>query len=208
VNIHNHERTLALAGVMQAAGLVNQIARGRWIDQQIITSSVESLFVFTPKNVLNVFGDDINNLQFGLRRLTTFFPKPDRQHDGEVANYLFGTILLSRMVEQDKERMQKISHELELLAQGRPTGNIDEEQLYAKLAQIYMENVSTLKRRIHVVGSRDILQQTREINSIRALLLAALRSAILWHQVGGRIWHLWWKRQKIVDLAHELLVGH
>lgn len=206
MSIHNHERTLALAGVMQASMLVNQVARGRWTDQHIISASIESLFVFNPKNVLEVYGNDIDHLQFGLRRLTTFFPKPDKQHDGELANYLFSTILLARLLLQDKPRLERLSTGLEQIQRSHQFDpNKDEEELYAKIAQLYVTDISTFKRRINIVGSREILQQPREVNTIRALLLAAIRASILWHQVGGRLWHLWWKRSKLVDSAHELL---
>jgi high frequency lysogenization protein len=208
VSIHNHERTLALAGIVQACGLVNQIARGRWVDYKIVNTCVNSIFVMEPQDILNVYGGQINNLQFGLRRLTTFFPKPDKQHDGELANYLFGTILLSRLLQQDKIRLQKLSTAIAETQRHYLVNTStaqQHEELLAKLAQIYTEYISTFKRRIHIVGSREILQQQSEINTIRTLLLAAIRAAILWHQVGGRLWHLWWKRQKLVEIAHELI---
>lgn len=206
MSIHNYERTLALAGIMQAALLVNQTARGRWTDQHIISASVESLFVFNPKSVLAVYGNDIDHLQFGLRRITTFFPKPDKQHDGELANYFFGTVLLSRLLQQDTIRLEKLRSGLEQIdQQRRQDKQMGEEDLYAKIAQLYQENISTYKRRIHIVGSKEILQQPREVNTIQTLLLAAIRAAILWHQVGGRLWHLWWRRHKLVESAHQLL---
>ncbi|HLR87578.1 MAG TPA: DUF489 family protein, partial [Wenzhouxiangella sp.] len=42
---------------------------------------------------------------------------------------------------------------------------------------------------------------------VRAILLAGLRSAILWHQVGGRQWQLIFRRGKMLQEARSLLTA-
>jgi len=205
MTIHTPDRTLALAGIMQTSALVNHIARGRWSDPGAFTTSLNSIFIMEPTNTLNVYGDHIINVQFGLRRLTSFFPKPDKQHDSELASYLFGTILLAKILQSDKQRLENLVNAITQLDKQRQTLVLNEDQLTERLAQIYMDHVSTLKRRIHILGNREILKQPQEVNRIRALLLAGIRSAILWQQVGGRLWHLWWKRQMIANQARDLL---
>lgn len=206
MSIHNHERTLALAGIVQSCTLVNHIARGRWVDMQTLDICLDSTFILEPQNILTVYGGDMSHLRFGLRRMTSFFPKPDRQHDGELASYLFGTILLSRLLQQDKERFSKLGNAIITLKNKLYANpDMDKDDMAAELAQLYVEYISTFKRRINILGNKDILQNPLEVNRIRALLLAAIRAAILWNQVGGRMWHLWWKRQQIADLANELL---
>ena len=39
---------------------------------------------------------------------------------------------------------------------------------------------------------------------IRALLLAGIRSAVLWRQLGGRRWRLVTQRQRLLQIAHDL----
>jgi high frequency lysogenization protein len=43
------------------------------------------------------------------------------------------------------------------------------------------------------------------VNWVRSLLLAGLRSAVLWDQLGGGRMELMFGRQKILTHAHELI---
>ncbi|GAM56239.1 hypothetical protein JCM19232_5254 [Vibrio ishigakensis] len=50
-----------------------------------------------------------------------------------------------------------------------------------------------------------MLQQTGVQAKVRALLLAGIRSAVLWRQVGGKRRHLIFSRKKMVEQAEILL---
>ena len=50
------EQTIALAGVFQAASLVDQIARQGLVSQDALEASVASLFVTNPNNTEDVYG--------------------------------------------------------------------------------------------------------------------------------------------------------
>ena len=43
------------------------------------------------------------------------------------------------------------------------------------------------------------------VAEIRAVLLAALRSAVLWRQLGGSLWDLALRRRQLADAADALL---
>jgi high frequency lysogenization protein len=191
---------------MQVATLVNHIARGRWVDPEMFNASIHSIFVLEPQNTLEVYGNNINNVQLGLRKLTTFFPRPDKQNDADVARYLFGCILLTSSLRNDTARMENVGKAIKSIrTQSSSFLEQPDDLLLAQLAHVYLEQISPLKRRIHVLGSQTILKQPQEMNRIRALLLAGIRSSILWQQVGGRLWHLWWQRGKIAEMAKTLL---
>ena len=49
------------------------------------------------------------------------------------------------------------------------------------------------------------LQNPENVNRIRALLLAAIRSAMLWRQCGGRRLHILLGRKKLWRMADALL---
>jgi high frequency lysogenization protein len=55
------------------------------------------------------------------------------------------------------------------------------------------------------VGEKHILQNPVNANKIRALLLAAIRSTVLWRQKGGKRWHFLWSRNKILRTAKQLI---
>ena len=49
------------------------------------------------------------------------------------------------------------------------------------------------------------LQQTDTAAKIRALLLAGIRSARLWRQLGGHRWQLIFSRRKLLDALYPRL---
>jgi high frequency lysogenization protein len=59
--------------------------------------------------------------------------------------------------------------------------------------------------RIQVSGSPQILQRDENAEKVRALLLAGIRSAVLWRQSGGRRWQLIFNRRKVIHHARDLL---
>jgi high frequency lysogenization protein len=69
---------------------------------------------------------------------------------------------------------------------------------------LYQRTISQLDRRIHVVGSAELLQQNGVAAKIRTLLLAGVRGAWLWQQSGGRRWHLVLRRSTIRSALAEL----
>ena len=52
-------------------------------------------------------------------------------------------------------------------------------------------------KKIHILGSPDYLRQELVQNKIRAVLLAGIRSAVLWKQMGGTKWQILFFRRKI-----------
>ena len=58
---------------------------------------------------------------------------------------------------------------------------------------------------LQVAGNANLLKTTDVQNQLRALLLAGLRAAVLWRQVGGRRLQLLFNRKRIGDTARYLL---
>ena len=82
---------------------------------------------------------------------------------------------------------------------------ITSETLIASFASIYSDIISPLGHKIQVTGEPSILKQNVNQYKIRALLLAGIRAAVLWRQVGGKRRHILFSRKKIVDTAKSLL---
>ena len=64
----DNERTLALAGVFQAARLVRDLARHGRADEQAMAASIGSLFAFEPESTEAVFGN-LAGVRLGLLTL-------------------------------------------------------------------------------------------------------------------------------------------
>ena len=55
-----------------------------------------------------------------------------------------------------------------------------------------------------MTGDPNVLQREENAARVRALLLAGIRSAVLWRQTGGRRWQLIFRRRKVATIAREL----
>jgi high frequency lysogenization protein len=83
----------------------------------------------------------------------------------------------------------------------------DSPQVTRRLAELYASTLSTLSPRVMVSGNPQFLQQPAVVEKVRANLLAAVRSAVLWRQVGGRQWQIILNRRQCSMLARGLLTG-
>ncbi|HST46087.1 MAG TPA: DUF489 family protein, partial [Luteimonas sp.] len=75
----------------------------------------------------------------------------------------------------------------------------------AALGSLYADTVSQLRPRVLVQGNPHYLGQTDIVAEIRAVLLASLRSAVLWRQMGGSPWDLLLRRREMLAIAGDAL---
>ena len=80
-----------------------------------------------------------------------------------------------------------------------------DQDLIDQLAHIYKDTISTYPTKVQVTGNSQYLQQAANQSKIRALLLSAIRSAVLWNQVGGKKRHFLFSKAKIIDTAKAFL---
>ena len=83
--------------------------------------------------------------------------------------------------------------------------SITHTNVLANLAACYSETISTLTPRIIVSGEQGHLSNPDVANAVRALLLSAIRSAVLWRQCGGNRFQLLFGRSKLLAEARRLL---
>lgn len=67
------------------------------------------------------------------------------------------------------------------------------------MAGIYVDVISPLGPRIQVTGSPAVLQSPQVQAKVRSALLAGIRAAVLWHQVGGGRLQLMFSRNRLVN---------
>jgi high frequency lysogenization protein len=79
------------------------------------------------------------------------------------------------------------------------------ENVVAALAELYKDTISALSPRIVVNGEQGYLTIDSVVDKIRAALLAGIRGAVLWHQVGGRRWQLLFQRRRYVAEARWIM---
>lgn len=187
------DQTLALAGIYQAASLVKQIANTGSANEAQVEASIESLFRFDANTVEEVYGS-VAGVSHGLRVLHRQLTDK-RQRDIEITQYVISLMLLERklarrpeMLDEIEKRLKDIEAQLDFFALNHPN-------TFAKLGQLYKDTISTIGPKIIVSGEQPYLSNETNASKVRALLLAGIRSAVLWQQCGGSRWQLLFGRR-------------
>ena len=145
------------------------------------------------------------------RELEEIFPYPRAFYDGvrqalemlsgriastEVLRYTLQLIELARRLRTNRAVLSRLEGMLDDLDANEPDPT--------ELSNIYQQTLSTLGKRIQIVGEPGALQQEGTADTIRALLLAGVRVAWLWHQLQGRRWHLILRRKPLLEAMRNL----
>ncbi|MCU7977024.1 high frequency lysogenization protein HflD [Shewanella sp. SW36] len=196
-------RTMAFAGILQAIAQVQHLARHGELDIAELAASLNTILVTNPDNTADVYQDKIV-LQKGYKLILNQLGDSS-QKDVEITRYLVGVLALERKLVRSNsglgmlaERINQVNRQLHHFA-------ITDEQVVANLASIYSDIISNLGPKIQISGNPVCLQRPIVQHKIRALLLAAIRSAVLWRQLGGKRRHLVFARKAIVDTAKKSL---
>jgi len=197
------DRTLALAGIFQAASLVNQMARHGRAEPTPMETSIRSLFVTTPEAAEDVYGSSAE-LRQGLEVLIRQLGSDASQRDLTVTRYALALLHLERKLARRKDLLDTIAQGLERTRHQVEHFSFTHTNVVASLADIYLNSISTLKPRIMVYGEHGHLNHTDNANGVRALLLAGMRSAVLWRQCGGSRLQLLFKRKDFLAEARRL----
>jgi len=196
-------QTIALAGVAQAAALVQQLATRGTCDQEALSASIGSVLKIDSANVLDVYGG-LPGLKFGLKQLQAQMTGY-KVENPEQARYAATLVFLENQLSSRKDLLDAIRSGVEKAqAQSEHFGPMHENVL-ANLGEIYHSTISTLQPRIMVNGEQAYLSRPDIVNKIRALLLAGIRSVILWKQCGGARWKFIFYRKKIQKELEALL---
>ena len=200
----NEERVLALAGLFQACVLAQQLANEGRCDETAMEAGVASVFRIDAPSVVGVFGN-ISNLRLGLRQLIGQLDGNER--DMAITRMVVTVMRLERSLSARPELLTTLQQGIVAAQRQVEHFGRDSSQVTGRLAELYASTLSTLKPRVMVSGNPQQLQQPAVVEKVRANLLAAVRSAVLWRQVGGRQWQLLLYRRRCRMLARGLLTG-
>jgi len=198
------DRVLALAGLLQSVRLVQQMANNGQAETRALAPCIDSLFRFDADSTEAVYGGR-GALESGLRRVVAQLDGSDR--DGAQTRMAMNVLHLERRFVGAPEAMAKVQEQLEAVQREREPWEPTHPDVLSRLGGIYAELVSPLGPRVMVAGNPVYLSQPEVVAEVRAALLAALRSAVLWRQLGGSYWDLLVSRRRMVDTAQELLQG-
>lgn len=202
-------RNIALAVTVQCAQLVHTLATTGRADPVLIKACVKPLLVLDSDSVADIY-PNVNYYASGLSALQKSLSGEGLSEFSEAMKYVLGMSVLQQQLSTApamqtaiQQRMQRpdtlyLDNEEQGLAsddilRAQKSENFD----YAVFAALYQDTISKLSYRVHVKGNAEYLRNQQVANQIRALLLAGIRSAMLWQQLGGRRWHLFFYKKRI-----------
>lgn len=194
-------QTLAFAGICQAASLVQQVARhGTIADKDPLSTMLNSILVTDAEQSADIYGGH-PSLALGYQTMVDQLGNNDSRKNAELTRYLVGIIALERKLAKRRDLMAMLGERINQVKRQRHHFELLDEQVLANFASIYSDIVSPIGPRIQVAGNPTYLQQTPVQHQIRALLLAGIRSAVLWRQLGGKRRHILLARKRLVTQA-------
>jgi high frequency lysogenization protein len=200
------QQVVALAGVAQAARLVDQLSKTGSYPIEFLEPSIHSLFEFEPKSIVDLYGG-LAGVKLGMQNLSNLLANRNAEENADVVRYVFGILYLERkfsanpqMMSVVRSRLQHASFNAEHFA-----GHVND--VCRTISAIYEDTLSQQKFRIKVNGSAQHLQNDQNAAIIRALLLTGIRASFAWRQLGGRRWKLLFQRKQLLALSQQLSRG-
>lgn len=217
-------QNISLAVVAQCAELVSSLAQHGNANEQQIIACVNPLLVVNPQSVADIY-PRVGQFNNGLKSLQNALGNVRENNTPDVIRYIMGMLVLRKKFMANTAMQTYVRDQLTTLspinersfasgvaAADKPKGlyettsEIPTESmlLYGHLANLYQETISTLPYRIQVQGKLEHLRNDRTAHKIRSLLLAGIRSAVLWHQLGGRRWRLLIYRARVRESVSSI----
>ncbi|GLP97855.1 high frequency lysogenization protein HflD [Paraferrimonas sedimenticola] len=198
------QRCLAFSAVCQCLRLVQEVARKGSADDEDISRALSPIVVTDPDNLDDIYGSP-RELTLGLQTMIHQLGDQKRK-DLEVTRYLVGILALERKLVARNGQLGLLAQRIDQVKRQLNHFSITDSQVIANLSGIYVDVISDLGPKIQITGNPNQLQQTHNQQKIRALLLAAMRSAVLWRQLGGKRRHLVFSRKSLIQSARSLLI--
>lgn len=195
-------RVLALAALAQALHQVRRIADTGQAEAAVLETAVGSVFRVDAESPEAVFGE-VRALEPGLRILHAYLT--NRGGDALLPRLALSVTQLERRFARDSDMAARVGAGIADATPMAERLGATHPDVLAALGSLYAATVSHLRPRVLVQGNPHYLGQPAVVAEIRAVLLAALRSAVLWRQMGGSLWDFLLRRRSLVAaVEHEL----
>lgn len=196
------DRVLALAALAQALQQVRRIAETGHADAGIMQTALDSVFRIDAADTRSVFGH-VHALQPGLKLLRSYF-SGDNQDDA-LPRLGLSVLQLERRFIREGQLIDEVTQGVARLSPQMQQHNSTHPDVIAGLGSLYADTLSQLKPRVMVQGNPHYLGQPGVVAEIRAILLAAVRAAVLWRQLGGSYWDFLFSRRAMVQAIDQHL---
>jgi len=198
------DRVLALAGLLQSCLQVRQLAsQGDW-DEPAAAACIHSLFQLDADSVADVY-EGHQGLRTGLTHLKKLLQRNVGRADLEISRYALSLLHLERKLTRNSMMLDKVRQGLYEIRNEFDIRDIGNTTMLSRIADLYVSTISTIPPKIQVEGEREYLTQLNNTWRIRTMLFCGMRSAVLWRQLGGSRWGLFFGRRRILRAIDHIL---
>ena len=195
------ERVLALAGVLQCATIVDELATQGHSNDSSTAACVVAFFLRDQASIRSFF-DNTSNVQLGLAQLGKLFSGLPTEEIRRRTGYAFQMIQLSKQMADRPDMLGVIGADMDRMEAMRD--NLNELELQSQVGELYQKTISKLSFRIQVQGQHGYLRQEDTASTIRAILFCGIRFAHLWRQQRGSQMDFFLRKSQIRDIAKRL----
>ena len=199
------EQIIPLAALFQSIQLVDDIATSGQCEPLSFSTSMASLFDYRIEPIHEIYGGDtvqIPGLATGFKTLNLCL---NQRHPRlpVLLGYVVGLLQLEKTLRKDDSLMTALRQRLEQLDSKNRNFDLGQAHCINALGQIYEDIIGQFSYRIMVKGNGQYLRDSHNAAKIRTLLLAGVRATFHWRILGGRRWHLFFKRKILIQALHK-----
>ena len=195
------QRVLALAGVSQCAMLAQELARRGHAQTEPLRCALGSILILNQTDPEVALGG-VHGVYAGLPDLGRKNPDPSTV---ERLRYTVALIDIQKRLRRNHPVTSRLRAELVHLQDESLARDPVSPEAVAAFARVYTTTVSTLTPKIMIQGNQQHLRDDDIVLKVRAVLLAGVRAAYLFHEHGGRKWQLFIGRRTLAEAANRLL---
>jgi len=196
------DRVLALGALLVALSQVRRIAETGQSDTATLEVALDSVFRLDAADTAAAVGGG-DAVRPGLRLLRDYLAGTNK--DEALGKLAMAVMQLERRFVADGAMTERVRTGLRALQGPVERLGSPHHDVVAGLASLYADTISHLRPRVMVQGNPHYLGQAGVVAEIRALLLAALRAAVLWRQMGGSLWDFLFRRRDMAAAIDQLM---
>jgi high frequency lysogenization protein len=189
---------ISLGAIYQASSEIKKIAWQGKINNKFIEPLIYSVYQTTSNEIEDIY-INLKRLNTGLDFLRKQFVGDVFSRDAEVDRYFEAINVLVKNMNKNNEIFSNLRDELSSHKENVTEDNLHEHAEF--LSNLYLKTISKINPRIIVNGDNIHLKDNKNASMIRALLLSAIRSFILWQQSGGTKFRIFLFKKRMAEIA-------
>lgn len=202
------QQLLALAAVFEAAQLADDVAQRGDCDPKAFEGLIAGVMALDADDFDSIYTQPAL-LRDGVSLLNRSLNKEGRGANLRPLNYGLALLHLAGKLRKNEDTVSILRNRLLALSgQQAHFDKFSDDAFCHRIAGIYVDTLGTFRFRIQVKGDPAHLQDDDKAARIRALFLAGVRAAFLWHQLGGRRWHLLFHRKRLLSLIDSIDINN